>query len=141
MKMCNFATLAALLAVPALSVAYGLDQSNPKSVLQQQIRIFRSASSSLSACSSKADIPKTEAAIRKLIKEQNMLNDATKAMSMEQLEALQELRDGKLAKSLEKAQNSFANALVKFSDTLGDDAEVLSSLLTELRGLIDSGPA
>ena len=141
MKMCNFATLAALFAVPALSVAYGLDQSNPKSVLQQQIRIFRSASSSLSACSSKADIPKTEAAIRKLIKDQNMLNDATKAMSMEQLEALQELRDGKLAKSLEKAQNSFANALVKFSDTLGDDAEELSSLLTELRGLIDSGPA
>lgn len=141
MKMCNFTTLAALLAVPALSVAYGLDQSNPKSVLQQQIRIFRSASSSLSACTSKADIPKTEAAIRKLIKDQNMLNDATKAMSMEQLEALQELRDGKLAKSLEKAQNSFANALVKFSDTLGDDAEELSSLLTELRGLIDSGPA
>lgn len=141
MKMCNFATLAALLAVPALSVAYGLDQSNPKSVLQQQIRIFRSASSSLSACSSKADIPKTEAAIRKLIKDQNMLNDATKAMSMEQSEALQELRDGKLAKSLEKAQNSFANALVKFSDTLGDDAEELSSLLSELRGLIDSGPA
>ena len=141
MKMCNFATLAALLAVPALSVAYGLDQSNPKSVLQQQIRIFRTASSSLSACSSKADIPKTEAAIRKLIKDQNMLNAATKAMSMEQLEALQELRDGKLAKSMEKAQNSFANALVKFSDTLGDDAEELSSLLTELRGLIDSGPA
>lgn len=141
MKMCNFATLAALLAVPALSVAYGLDQSNPKSVLQQQIRIFRSASSSLSACSSKADIPKTEAAIRKLIKDQNTLNAATKAMSMEQLEALQELRDGKLAKSLEKAQNSFANALVKFSDTLDDDAEELSSLLTELRGLIDSGPA
>ena len=141
MKMCNFATLAALLAVPALSVAYGLDQSNPKSLLQLQIRIFRSASSSLSACSSKADIPKTEAAIRKLIKDQNMLNAATKAMSMEQLEALQELRDGKLAKSLEKAQNSFANALVKFSDTLGDDAEELSSLLTELRGLIDSGPA
>lgn len=141
MKMCNFATLAALLAVPALSVAYGLDQSNPKSVLQQQIRIFRSASSSLSACTSKADIPKTEAAIRKLIKDQNMLNAATKAMSMEQLEALQELRDGNLAKSLEKAQNSFANALVKFSDTLGDDAEELSSLLTELRGLIDSGPA
>lgn len=141
MKMCNFATLAALLAVPALSVAYGLDQSNPKSVLQQQIRIFRSASSSLSACFSKADIPKTEAAIRKLIKDQNMLNAATKAMSMEQLEALQELRDGKHAKSLEKAQNSFANALVKFSDTLGDDAEELSSLLTELRGLIDSGPA
>lgn len=141
MKMCNFATLAALLAVPALSVAYGLDQSNPKSVLQQQIRIFRSASSSLSACTSKADIPKTEAAIRKLIKDQNMLNAATKAMSMEQLEALQELRDGKLAKSLEKAQNSFVNALVKFSDTLGDDAEELSSLLTELRGLIDSGPA
>ena len=141
MKMCNFATLAALLAVPALSVAYGLDQSNPKSVLQQQIRIFRTASSSLSACTSKADIPKTEAAIRKLIKDENMLNAATKAMSMEQLEALQELRDGKLAKSLEKAQNSFANALVKFSDTLGDDAEELSSLLTELRGLIDSGPA
>lgn len=141
MKMCNFATLAALLAVPALSVAYGLDQSNPKSVLQQQIRIFRTASSSLSACTSKADIPRTEAAIRKLIKDQNMLNAATKAMSMEQLEALQELRDGKLAKSLEKAQNSFANALVKFSDTLGDDAEELSSLLTELRGLIDSGPA
>lgn len=141
MKMCNFATLAAPLAVPALSVAYGLDQSNPKSLLQQQIRIFRSASSSVSACTSKADIPKTEAAIRKLIKDQNMLNAATKAMSMEQLEALQELRDGKLAKSLEKAQNSFANALVKFSDTLGDDAEELSSLLTELRGLIDSGPA
>ena len=141
MKMCNFATLAALLAVPALSVAYGLDQSKPKSVLQEQIRIFKSAASTLSECATKADLPKTEAAIRKLIKAQNQVNDAAQAMSMEQMEALQELREGKLAKSLNKAYSSFANALCQFSEIFGDDAEELSSLITELRHLIDSGPA
>lgn len=137
MKTSNFTALAALLAVPALSVAYGLDQSKPKSVLQEQIRIFKSAAASLSACATKADILKTEAAIRKLIKAQNQVNDAAQAMSMEQLEALQELRAGNLAKSLNKAYN----ALLQFSEIFGDDAEELSSLITELRHLIDSGPA
>lgn len=113
------ATLAAMLAVPALVVSCnGQNYSTPDGVVQGEIQVLKDFAAAADACN-KDDTTAFETAVKAVTELQKRINQGLEAMTPEQKAEIKKLIEEKYAKEIEEASGAMETAMGKLAETLG----------------------
>lgn len=113
------ATLAAMLAVPALVVSCdGQNYSTPEGFIKGEIKLMKDFAEAAKACD-KDNIAGFESAIKGLTDTQNLINKGLEAMTPEQKAEIKKLGEGQYADEMQKAGGALQDAMGALAEKLG----------------------